>query len=167
MKLSFSGGTAVLIVLLVAIGEGFFVNPIRFHQTAVIDGFTIHLPVLWAPVKNPGQGVALAFRREWARSGSVAVLDRRGVDPKNTPWTMDAAGKERAIVNTLQGRNPDFKDARDFNLMDGRFTSVCQEATVKGENALVCFVVGTPLEFSYLGSPSYEPVAREMIATLE
>jgi hypothetical protein len=167
MKLSFSGWTAILIVLLVAIGEGLFVNPIRLHQTAAIDGFTIHIPVLWTPVKNPGQGVALAFRREWARSGSVAILDRRGVDPKNTPWTMDTAAKERAIVSTLQGRNPDFKDARNFNLTDGRFTSECQEATVKGDSALVCFVVGTPLEFSYLGSPSYEPVARDMIASLE
>jgi hypothetical protein len=161
-----SGGMLVLLVLLVAVGEVLWVNPIRFHRRVTIDGYTVHVPVLWTPVKDPGQGVTFALRREWTRSAAVAVIDRRQADAASGPWTMEQARKEQALVSAMQSRNPDFHDARTFDVA-GKFTAVCQEATAKGNEALVCFLVGTPLEFSYLGSARYEPDARRMIGSVD
>ncbi len=60
----------------------------------------------------------------------------------------------------LQSRNQDYTDPQTFDVSGRKFTSACQEATVKGNQAMICLVVGTRLEFSYLGSKKYEPVAR-------
>jgi hypothetical protein len=168
VKLELSTKGIVLIVVAVAIVEGLILNPIRFHQTARVDGYSMQVPVLWKPVKHPREGIIAGFQREWVvfESDGVALGDRSGPDSRNAPWTMESAQREQATVLEFQGRNPDFSDPQLFDLHDGKFTSICEEAKVKGYQALVCYVVGTPLQFSYLGSKTYEAAARKMLASL-
>lgn len=64
------------VVVVLAIRYLLYRNPIRFHQTVQVDGLTMQVPVLWAPLKNPGEGILIAVRREWARAGTVDVMDR-------------------------------------------------------------------------------------------
>jgi hypothetical protein len=161
-----SGRMIGLAVLVILVGEEAIFNPIRFHGTAQAGGLTMDVPVLWAAAKNPGGGVAIALRREYALSGAVAVSDRIAAGAKDGPWTEGGARREQAVVLQGQGNNPDFKNARTFDLSAGKYTAACEEAAVKGALALVCFVVGTPLELSYIGSARYEPDARKMLASL-
>jgi hypothetical protein len=167
VKLALSTKGIVPIVVAVTIVEALILNPIRFHQTAQADGHTMSVPVFWEPVKNPGSAVAVAYQHEWSRlvgQASVAITDR-GADSA-APWTADEARKQLAFLGVLQSRNKDYTDPRFFDLSGNKFSSVCQETTVKGNEAMLCFVVGTPLQFSYLGSKTYEPAARKMLASL-
>jgi hypothetical protein len=167
VKLALSTRGIVLIVVAVAIVEALILNPIRFHQTAQADGHSMPVPAFWKPVKNPDNGVAVAYQHEWSRlvgQASVAMAER-GAD-STSPWTTDAARKQLAYLGLLQSRNKDYSDPRYFDLSGNKFLSVCQETTVKGNEAMLCFVVGTRLQFSYLGSQRYEPVARKMLTSL-
>ena len=168
MKVALTAKGMVLIVVAVAIVEALILNPIRIHQTARVDGYSMQVPLLWKPVKHLREDVKAAYQREWvvSESDSVALADRTGPDFRNAPWTEESARREQATLVEFQRRNPDFTDPQSFDLHDGKFTSVCEEAKVKGYQALVCYIVGTPLQFSYLGSATYEPAARKMLASL-
>lgn len=168
MKFELSTKGIVLIVVAVTVVEALILNPIKFRQVAKADGYTMRVPVLWKPVKNPGDGVTVAYQHEWSRlagAGSVAIVDPPP-DSREGPWTTDDARKELAFLGNLQSRNKDYSDPQTFDVSGGRYFSTCQEATVKGNEAMICFVVGTRLEFSYLGSKRYEPAARTMLASL-
>lgn len=168
MKLELSTRGIVLIVVAIAVVEALILNPIKFRQVAQAGGHTMQVPVLWKRVKNPGEGVTVAYQHEWSRlagPGSVAIVDRPP-DSKEGPWTMDDARAELVFLGNLQSRNQDYADPQTFDVSGRKFTSACQEATVKENQAMICLVVGTRLEFSYLGSRKYEPVARTMLASL-
>jgi hypothetical protein len=157
----------VLVVFVVAIVEALILNPIRFHQTAQADGHTMPVPVLWEPVKNPGSGVAVAYQHEWSRLlGPASVAITAPESDSVAPWTADQARKQLRFLGVLQSRNKDYSDPQYFDVSGNKFQSVCQETTVKGNQAMLCFVVGTRLEFSYLGGKRYEPAARKMVAEL-
>src|SRR5580692_6100117 len=168
VKLELSTKRIVLIVVVVTAVEALILNPVKFRQVAKANGYTMQVPVFWKPVKNPGDGVTVAYQHEWSRlvgPGSVAIVDRPP-DSKEGPWTTDDARKELVFLGNLQSRNKDYTDPETFDVSGGKYSSSCQEATVKGNQAMICFVVGTRLEFSYLGSKRYEPAARTMLASL-
>lgn len=154
------------IVLLIAVGYVLHSNPIRFHQTVRVDGLTMRVPVLWTQVKDPGEGMLVALRREWG-SGTVDVMDRTVFGRKQQPWTMGEARHEQAGLVALQAKDGRFSNPRFLDLDAGRFTAACEEASVEDNEALTCYVVGTQLQFSYLGSRKHEPAARRMLASLK
>jgi hypothetical protein len=155
----------LVVVVLTAVGYVLHGNPIRFHQTVRVDGLTMQLPVFWTPVKDPGEGMLIALRREWG-AGTVDVMDRTVFGKKKQPWTMNEARHEQAGLVALQAKDGRFSNPRFLDLNAGRFPAACEEATVNGDEALTCYIVGTPLQFSYLGSRKYEPAARRMLASL-
>lgn len=155
------------VVILLGVAYSLVQNPLRFHQTVRIGGYTMQMPMLWTPVKDPGAGMLLALRREWARSGTVDFMDRRPIDPQNRPWTLDDARRERAVVLMLQGKDKRFSDPQMLELDGRRFRSVCAEASFSGSKALTCYLVGTPLQFSYLGASRYESEARRMLESVQ
>jgi hypothetical protein len=168
MKTAWLEKAIYLIVVLIVVGEALVHNPIRFHQTVTVDGLTMDVPVLWTPVKNPtgGAGVVAALRREWARSGTVDVADRAAVNPTGGPWTEQTAERQREFINAIQQKDPRFSNTRFMDLPAGRFHAVCGEADFSGNQALTCYVVGTQLQFSYLGSSSGEADAKKILASL-
>ena len=155
------------VVLMFAAGYLLFLNPIHLNQTVQVDGHTMKVPLFWTQVKNPGEGMLVALRREWARSGSVNVMDRTVFGKKQEPWAMNEARHEQAGLVALQAKDGRFSNPRFLDLNAGRFTAACEEASVEGNEALTCYIVGTPLQFSYLGSRRYEPSARKMLASLQ
>ena len=156
----------LVVVVLAAVGYLLFKNPIRFHQTVQVNGLTMQIPVLWTPVKYPGEGMLVAVRREWAQSGTVDLMDRTVFGKKEGPWLMNEARHEQAGLVALQAKDGRFTNPRFLDLNAGKFTAACEEATVEGNEALTCYIVGTTLQFSYLGSRRYEPAARRMLASL-
>jgi hypothetical protein len=168
MKTALLEKVIYLLVVLIVVGETLVHNPIHFHQTVTVDGLTMDVPVLWTPVKNPGggAGVVAALRREWARSGTVDVTDRAVVNPTGGPWTEQTAERQREFINAIQQKDPRFSNTRFMDLPAGQFGAICGEADFSGNQALTCYVVGTRLQFSYLGSSSREADAKEMLASL-
>ncbi len=126
----------------------------------------MRVPMFWTPVKNPGGKMLVALRREWAKSGSVDVVDRSAIDSTNGPWTVDEAQKERVVLTMLQGKDARFSNPKLLDLPAGRFNAVCEEAKYTGNVALTCYIVGTPLQLSYLGDDGGEADAKKMIASL-
>jgi len=155
----------LLVVVLAAVGYLLFKNPIRFHQTVQVNGLTMEVPALWTPVKDPGEGMVIALRREWG-AGTADVMDRTLFGKKQQPWTTNEARHEQAGLVALQAKDGRFTNPRFLDLNAGRFTAACEEATVEGNEALTCYIVGTTLQFSYLGSRRSEPAARRMLASL-
>ena len=166
MKLTWPERAVYLLVVLIVVGEVLFHNPLRFNQTVQAAGLTMRVPILWTPVKNQGGGMLVALRREWVRSGTVDIMDRTANGAKNGPWTMEAARREQVSVVVLQAKDRRFSNPKVMDLAAGRFTAVCEEASFDADQALTCYIVGTPLQFSYLGNRSYEPDARKMLASL-
>jgi len=157
----------VVVVCLLGIAYALVQNPVRFHQTVRLGDVTMQVPVLWTPVKNPGGGLLVALRREWAWSGTVDVMDRTQFGEKKGPWTLEFAHGAQVALVPLQAKDGRFKDPKVFDLPAGRFTAVCEEATFGSGRALTCFIVGTPFQFSYLGSGGHEADARRMLASLQ
>jgi hypothetical protein len=168
MKTAWLEKAIYILVILIVVGEALIHNPIRFHQTVTMDGVTMDVPVLWTPVKDPsgGAGVVAALRREWARSGTVDVTDRAIVNPTGGPWTEQTAERQREFINAIQQKDQRFSNTRFMELPAGRFHAICGEANFSGNQALTCYVVGTRLQFSYLGSSTREADAEKMLASL-
>jgi hypothetical protein len=157
----------VVVVCLLGVAYALVQNPVRFHQTVRLGDVTMQVPVLWTPVKNPGGGLLVALRREWAWSGTVDVMDRTVFGEMKGPWTVESAHQAQITLVPMQAKDGRFKDPKVFDLPAGRFTAVCEEATFGSGRALTCFIVGTPLQFSYLGSSGHEADARKMLASLQ
>jgi hypothetical protein len=154
------------VVVLIAAGYLLFHNPLHFRRAVQVGGLAMEVPMLWTPVKNPDQGMLIALRREWAQSGTVDVMDRTVFGKRREPWTLLDARHEQAGLAALQAKDGRFSNPRFLDLNAGRFTAACEEAAIGGNEALTCYVVGTPLQFSYLGSRRYEPAARRMLGSL-
>ncbi len=161
----------VVVVVLLGVVYALVQNPVRFHQTVRLWDVTMQVPVLWTPVKNPDGRMLVALRREWAGSGTVDVMDRTNFGDrfggKKGPWTLESAHQAQVTLVPLQAKDGRFSDPKVFDLPAGRFTAVCEEATFGGGRALTCYIVGTPLQFSYLGSSAHEVEARKMLASLQ
>ena len=167
MRLSLPEKLIYIGLVAIVAGEALVRNPVHFHQTVQAAGYTMRVPMWWTPVKNPGSGMLVALRREWARSGTVDVMDRTAFGPKDSAWTMGAARHEQVSIVALQAKDGRFTNQAVLDLNAGKFTAVCEEASIGGNQALACYIVGTPLQFAYLGSASYEADAREMLASLK
>ena len=91
----------------------------------------MQVPVLWTPVKNPGGGLLVALRREWAWSGTVDVMDRTmfgyGFGEMKGPWTLESAHQAQVTLVPMQAKDGRFKDrgVPDFYRLGG-FTAVCE-----------------------------------------
>jgi hypothetical protein len=146
-------------------------NPIRFHQTASADGLTMQVPVLWTPMKTTGKEMPVALRREWSPflpAGIVNLMDRTQQDAKKGPWSLDEAHQQQTLLVFLQGKDHRFSEIHSFDTKAGIRTAVCEGATLNGaDHALICYIVGTPLQFSFEGSPRSEPAALKMLASLK
>ena len=161
----------VVIVILLGVVWALVQNPVRFHQRVWLGAVTMQVPVLWTPVKNPDGRMLVALRREWSGSGTVDVMDRTNFGDrfgeKKGPWTLESAHQAQVTLVPLQAKDGRFSDPKVFDLPAGRFTAVCEEATFGRGKALTCYIVGTPLQFSYLGSSGHEVEARKMLASLQ
>jgi hypothetical protein len=145
-------------------------NPIRFHQTAHAGGLTMQVPSNWTPMKSSGNYVPVSLRREWAPfmpSGFVSVMDQSEFETKHGPWTMEAALKSQANLVALRGKVANYSNTTSFDLKAGDQTAVCVESTLDGRShSLACPIVGTLLQFSFIGSRFAEPDAERMLASL-
>ena len=157
--------------LLIYAGFMLYNNPIRLHQTAHSGGLTMQVPSNWTPMKSTGNYVPVSLRREWAPflpSGSVMLMDQSVFDSKDgRTWTMEAARKAQASLVALRGKVANYSNTTSFDLKAGDRTAVCVESTLDGRShSLACPIVGTPLQFSFLGSRFAEPDAERMLASL-
>jgi hypothetical protein len=145
-------------------------NPIRFHQTAHAGGLTMQVPSTWTPMKNIGNEFPVVLRREWTPflpSGTITVLDRTESQTKNWSWTMEDTRKAMTHLYTSMSKDSHISNARGFDLKAGSRTAVCVEATINGSyHSLICTIVGTPLQFDFMGSRFAEPSAERMLASL-
>jgi hypothetical protein len=162
----------VLAVGVVAVLAGYelSLNPIHFHQTVQADGHTIAVPVFWTPVKSPGDNILVGLRHEWepfVRAGTVTLMDRSKLDRTDGPWTMTGARRQQVDLVAFQAKDGRFSNPQLMDLNAGKYTGVCEEATTGKNQALICYIVGTPLQFTYLGSRSGEADARRMLASLD
>lgn len=170
MKMTWLERVLVVVVVLVVAGYELAHNPIRLHQVVEADGLTMQVPAWWTPVtdsdKQAEKGILVALRREWAFSGTVTVMDRKTVDPENKPWSMNGARRQQVDIVAVQKHDGHFSDPQFLDLKAGEHRAACEEARTAGKQALICYVVGTPLEFTYLGSARYEGAARGILASL-
>ena len=146
-------------------------NPIRFNQTAHAGGLSMKVPVLWTPMNVGGKGMPIALRREWAPfvpAGSVNVMDWTAMGSNEGPWTATRARALQADAMSGMSKDSHFSDVKALDLKVGSRTAVCEESTLNRHyRSLICYIVGTPLQFSFGGSPSTEPAAEKMLASLE
>jgi len=145
-------------------------NPIHFHQTASADGLTMQVPVLWTPMETIGKEMPVALRREWSPflpAGMVNLLDRTQKDATKGTWSLEEAHKQQAFLAFLQSKDHRFSEIHSFDTRAGSRAAVCEGSTLNGtDHALICYIVGTPLQFSFEGSPRSEPAARKMLVSL-
>ena len=144
-------------------------NPIRFHQTAHAGGLTMQVPSNWTPMKSSGNYVPVSLRREWAPfmpSGFVSVMDQSEFETKHGPWTMDTVRRMQTGIVAARSKVTAFSNTSTFDLKAGDRSAVCIESTLMASRTLNCFIVGTPLQFSFMGSRFAEPSAERMLASL-
>ena len=153
-----------LVVFAVCVIWMFVLNPIRFNQAVHAGGLTMRVPVLWKPMKSPGAGMPIVLVREWqpfVPSGAVTVMDLTGDNSKT--------GREaQADVAGMPQRDSGFSNARTLDLKAGDRTAACVESTLNGSyHSLICYIVGTPLQFTFGGSRFSERAAERMLASLQ
>jgi len=145
-------------------------NPVRLDQTVHAGGLSMKVPFLWTPMQVAGKEMPVALRREWAPflpAGSVNVMDLAELGSKNGPWTMESARRAQADLVSFPSRDSRLSNPQSFDLKAGDHTAVCVESTAGDDDRLlVCYIVGTPLQFSFDGSRFSEPAARRMLASL-
>jgi hypothetical protein len=166
MNLSWPAKLLIAIVVLIPIADALYNNPIHLHQTVKVTDYTLTVPVFWAKTAPPRNEMLVAFRREWARSGAIDVVDRERVNPSLGTWTADAAERARAFIVAVEQKDNRFSGQRFFETKAGSFPAVCTESTLGTDNAFTCYVIGTRLQFSYLGSKRYEDSALKMLGSL-
>jgi hypothetical protein len=166
MNLSWPAKLLLLLVVLIPVGDALYNNPIHFHQSVKVTDYTMDVPVFWAEMAKPRPEMLAALRREWARSGAIDIVDRAAVNPTRGPWTAEAAQRARGFIVAVEQKDPRFSGQRFFEMSAGRFPALCTESTINGAQAFTCYIIGTRLQFSYLGSSRYGPSALKMLASL-
>jgi hypothetical protein len=166
MKLSWPAKVLIVIVVLIPLADAVYNNPVHLHQAVKVTDYTLDVPVFWAQIAPPRKEMLLAFRREWARSGTIDVVDRARVNASLGTWTREAAERARAFVVAIEQKDSRFSGQRFFETKAGRFPAVCAESTLGTDNAFTCYIIGTRLQFSYLGSKRYEDSALRILASL-
>jgi hypothetical protein len=165
-----SRAVCVGIALVIYAGYMLYTNPTRFHQTAHAGGLTMQVPSTWTPMKISGNYFPVSLRREWAPflpSGSVMLMDQSVFDSKGgRTWTMEAARKAQTDLVALRGKVTNFSNTSTFDLKAGDRTAVCIESTLSSSRILDCSIMGTPLQFEFMGSRFAEPSAERMLASL-
>jgi len=166
MKLRWPAKLLIALVVLIPIADALYINPIHFHQTVKVTDYSLDVPMFWTQTTPPRKEMLVAFRREWARSGTVDVVDRSRVNPVLGPWTREAAERARAFIVAVEQKDARFSGQRFFETNAGPFHALCTESTLSGDQAFTCYVLGTRMQFSYLGSKRYEPSALKMLSSL-
>ena len=166
MNLSWPAKLLIVIVVLIPVADALYNNPVHLHQSVKVTDYTLDVPVFWTPTAPPRKEMLVAFRREWARSGAIDVVDRARVNAALGTWNRVAAERARAFIVAVEQKDPRFAHQRFFEANAGRFPAVCTESTLGADNAFTCYVIGTRLQFSYLGSKRYEGSALKMLASL-
>lgn len=166
MNLSWPAKLVLVLVVLIPIADALYINPIHFHQTVRVTDYTLDVPMFWAETAAPRKEILVAFRREWARSGSVDVVDRSRVNPVLGPWNREAAERARAFIVAVEQKDSRFSGQRFFETNAGRFHSICTESRLGSNHAFTCYVLGTRLQYSYLGNVRYEDSALRMLGSL-
>ena len=157
------------VVLIILAGYMLYSNPIRFHQTVHAGGLTMQVPSTWTPMKTPGTKIPVVLHREWfpfLSEGNVTVIDYPVIPRKSGLWTMEVARKTQSDLVYLRSKVTAFSNTSTFDLKAGDRTAVCIESTLRASHTLNCFIVGTPLQFSFMGSRFAEPSAERMLASL-
>lgn len=166
MSLSWPLKLLLLVVVLIPIGDALYNNPIHLHQSVKVTDLTMDVPMWWARTQPPRPEMLVAYRREWARSGAIDIVDRARVNPSLGVWTLDAAQRARGFIVAVQQKDPRFSGQRFLEAKAGNFQALCTESTLAGDQALTCYILGTRLQFSYWGPKLYEPAAVKMLASL-
>jgi hypothetical protein len=79
---------------------------------------------------------------------------------------MEEARKMQAGAVALRIKDTNFSNTSAFDLKAGDRTAVCDESTLSGTRMLDCTIVGSPLQFYFMGSRYAEPDAERMLASL-
>jgi hypothetical protein len=157
------------VVLIIYAGYMLYTNPIRLHQTAHAGGLTMQVPSTWTPMETSGNNFPVSLHREWfpfLPLGNVSVMDHSAFPRSSGPWTMETARKMQAGIVAARNQIADYSNMSTFDLKAGDRTAVCIESTLSGSRILDCTIVGTPLQFSFIGSRFSEPSAERMLASL-
>ena len=166
MNLSWPAKLLIAIVVLIPLADALYNNPVHLRQAVKVTDYTLDVPTFWTETTPPRKEMLVAFRREWARSGSIDVVDRARVNPALGTWTGEAAERARAFIVAVEQKDSRFAGQRFFETKAGRFPAICTESTLGADNAFTCYVIGTRLQFSYLGSRRYENSALQMLGSL-
>jgi hypothetical protein len=144
-------------------------NPIHPHQTVHAGGLTMQVPLLWQPVTPSQKTLPIALRRGTGTSGgTVTVMDAALADPTAAPWTVDRARAYQSRLYALENKDPDFNHLQTLSLPAGSHPAFCVEGIMNQTyQSLICYLVGTTLQFNYGGSLKHEPAARQMLASLQ
>jgi len=125
----------------------------------------MQVPVLWKPVKHRAKHYR-GFQREWVVSETMGSAgDRSGPDSRNAPGRWSPLSASRPPWLSFREK-PGFLRPAALRPARWKVYFGLRRGEGQGYQALVCYVVGTPLQFSYLGSKTYEPAARRMLASL-
>ena len=166
MKLRWPAKLLIVLVVLIPIADALYLNPIHFDQTVKVTDYTLNMPSFWTQTTPPRKEMLVAFRREWARSGSIDIVDRSRVNRALGVWTREAAERARGFIVAVEQKDARFSGQRFFETNAGPFQAICTESTLSGDQAFTCYVLGTRLQFSYLGSKRYEASALRMLSSL-
>ena len=166
MNLSWPAKLLIVLVVLIPIADALYINPIHFHQTVKVADYSLNVPMFWTQITAPRKEMLVAFRREWAGSGSVDIVDRSRVNPTLGPWTREAAERARGFIVAVEQKDARFSGQRFFETNAGPFHAICTESTMGADQAFTCYVLGTRLQYSYLGSKPYEEAALKMLNSL-
>ena len=166
MNLSWPAKLLIVLAVLIPIADALYVNPIHFHQTVKVTDYSLDVPAFWTRTAAPRPEMLVALRREWARSGSIDVVDRSRVNPALGTWTREAAERARGFIVAVEQKDSRFSGQHFFETPAGSFTAICTESTMGPDQAFTCYIIGTRLQFSYLGSKRYENSALKMLASL-
>jgi hypothetical protein len=156
----------IVLVVLIPIADALYNNPFHFRQAVRVADHTVDVPMFWAQTAAPRPEMLVAFRREWAHSGSIDVVDRARVNPALGTWTREAAERARGFIAAVEQKDSRFSGQHFFETNAGRFHAVCTESKVGTDRAFTCYIIGTRLQFSYLGSTRYENSALKVLASL-
>ena len=171
-----SRGIRICVALILFVGMWLYWNPIRLHQKVEIAGVTVPVPFGWVMSTTRSQMYADAYVnirrvpipflpiRPW-----ITVMISRGLRT-GEPYTMDSARRAQAKFFNFYGNTAFYSNQRTFGLSAGKFPSLCAGATMHVQTGnsqmLSCFVVGTPLQFNFMGSQSVDYAAERMLASL-
>lgn len=166
MNLSWPARLLVVVAFLIPVADALYQNPLHLHQSVPVTGYSMDVPVFWTRTTPPRREMLVAFRREWASSGAIDVVDRSRVNASLGAWTRDAAERARAFIVAVEQKDSRFSGQRFFETRAGRFPAICTESKLGTDSAFTCYVIGTRLQFSYLGSKRYEDSALKMLGSL-